>query len=74
MAEGGALALYIARRLVALVVMLAVISFGIFGLLYLAPGNPVAAILGRGYHSPAAIQAVRHQYHLDKPYLEQNDI
>lgn len=71
MAEGGALALYIARRLVALVVMLAVISFGIFGLLYLAPGNPVAAILGRGYHSPAEIQAVRHQYHLDKPFLEQ---
>jgi peptide/nickel transport system permease protein len=71
MSEGGALAVYVVRRLLALVVMLAVISFGIFSLLYLAPGNPVAVILGRGYHSPAAIQAVRHQYHLDKPFLEQ---
>jgi peptide/nickel transport system permease protein len=71
MSEGGALAVYVLRRLLALVVMLAVISFGIFSLLYLAPGNPVAVILGRGYHSPAAIQAVRHQYHLDKPFLEQ---
>ena len=71
MGERGALAIYVGRRLVALVVMLAVISFGIFGLLYLAPGDPVAAILGRGHHSPAAIQAVRHQYHLDKPFLEQ---
>lgn len=71
MSDGGALAFYIARRLVALVVMLAVISFGIFGLLYLAPGDPVATILGRGHHSAATIQAVRHQYHLDKPFLEQ---
>jgi peptide/nickel transport system permease protein len=69
MSERGALAIYVARRLVALVVMLAVISFGIFGLLYLAPGDPVAAILGRGHHSAATIQAVRHQYHLDKPFL-----
>jgi peptide/nickel transport system permease protein len=69
--ERRALALYVGRRLVALVAMLAVISFGIFGLLYLAPGDPVASILGRGYHSPAEIQAVRHQYHLDKPFLEQ---
>jgi peptide/nickel transport system permease protein len=71
MTEGGALAIYVARRLVALVVMLALISFGIFGLLYLAPGDPVATILGRGHHSAAEIQAVRHQYHLDKPFLEQ---
>jgi peptide/nickel transport system permease protein len=71
MSEGGALAVYVVRRLAALIVMLAVISFGIFGLLYLAPGNPVAVILGRGHHSPAAIQAVKHQYHLDKPFLEQ---
>lgn len=71
MSEGGALAIFVARRLVALVVMLAVISFGIFGLLYLAPGNPVATILGRGHHSAATIRAVRHEYHLDKPFLEQ---
>ena len=71
MSEGRALAVYVVRRLAALIVMLAVISFGIFGLLYLAPGNPVAVILGRGHHSPAAIQAVKHQYHLDKPFLEQ---
>jgi peptide/nickel transport system permease protein len=71
MTEGWALPIYVARRLVALVVMLAVISFGIFGLLYLAPGNPVASILGRGHHSAATIRAVEHQYHLDKPFLEQ---
>jgi peptide/nickel transport system permease protein len=71
MGEGGALAVYVVRRLVALVVRLGVISFGIFGLLYLAPGNPVATILGRGHHSAAEIQAVTHQFHLDKPFLEQ---
>jgi peptide/nickel transport system permease protein len=56
--------------LAAVVATLVISSFAVFSALYLAPGNPLAFLLGNRKESPAAIAAVRAQFHLDKPFLE----
>jgi peptide/nickel transport system permease protein len=63
------LTLYLARRFVALVGVLVVISFVIFLLLYLAPGSPEQLLLGPRQATPETVAAIRHQYHLDDPFL-----
>jgi peptide/nickel transport system permease protein len=65
------LALFVARRLAALVVLLAIISFGVFSLLQLAPGNVVQALLAGRPATPETIAALRAQYNLDEPFLTQ---
>jgi peptide/nickel transport system permease protein len=62
---------FIARRLAAMVALLVFISFLVFSLLYLAPGDAEQVLLGQKPQSPEAIAAVREQYHLDKSFLEQ---
>jgi peptide/nickel transport system permease protein len=49
--------------------VLIVISFVIFLLLYLAPGSPEQLLLGPRQATPATVAAIRHQYHLDDPFL-----
>jgi peptide/nickel transport system permease protein len=61
----------IARRLIALIGLLIVISFGVFALLYLTPGDPARILLGTRPATPEMIHAVRSQYHLDQPFLTQ---
>ena len=51
--------------------LLLVISFGIFSLLYLAPGDIVQSLLGARQSSPELIAQLRSQYHLDDPFLTQ---
>jgi peptide/nickel transport system permease protein len=63
--------IFAAKRLVGLVAVLLVISFGTFSLLALAPGDPAQLLLGTRQQSPAVLAAVRHEYHLDKPFLVQ---
>jgi peptide/nickel transport system permease protein len=65
------LALFVARRLAALVVLLAIISFGVFSLLHVAPGDVVQSLLGPRRATPETIAALRAQYHLDDPFLSQ---
>ena len=62
---------FVARRLVALVVLLAIVSFTVFSLLYIAPGSAEQILLGTRPATPQTIQAIRAQYHLDDPFLEQ---
>src|SRR6476619_7924984 len=57
------------RRVIQLVVVLLCVSFFSFGLLSLAPGDPVVAIVGFG--SPAQLAAIRHHLHFDRPFLVQ---
>jgi peptide/nickel transport system permease protein len=52
-----------------LVVVLLCVSFFSFGLLSLAPGDPVVAIVG--FASPQQLAVVRHQLHFDRPFLAQ---
>lgn len=57
---------YIARRLVSLLIVMAVVGVFIFLLLHIAPGDPAAVIAGDNA-TPAQIVAIRHQLGLDLP-------
>lgn len=60
---------FAARRLVEMAVTLLGASFVVFGAMYLAPGNPASFLLSGRSASPAALQAINDQYHLDDPFL-----
>lgn len=63
---------YIIRRLLQMIPTLLVISFMIFGLLYLTPGDPVYLMLGAGESqkiSPETYEMVREDLGLDRPFL-----
>lgn len=57
------------RRPVQLVAVLALVSFGVFLLVALLPGDPAAAILGPG-HPPQDYAALRTELRLDQPLLQ----
>ncbi|MGW0994525.1 ABC transporter permease [Streptomyces sp. NPDC002520] len=61
--------LFLTRRLAALVAVLLVASFLVYGLLYLVPGGPMAFLLGSRSGTPEQIAAIRHAYRLDDPFL-----
>jgi peptide/nickel transport system permease protein len=63
--------LYVARRLLALVLVIVVISFVVFSLIYLAPGSPEQILLGARPATPDTIRAIRDEYHLNDSFLEQ---
>ena len=60
---------YALRRLGGLLLVLLVTSFLVFGLLDLAPGSPLAFILGPRGGTPEQIAAVTAKYHLDDPFI-----
>jgi peptide/nickel transport system permease protein len=59
------------RRLVAAAVLLVIISFGVFALLYAAPGSVEQVLLGTAPSTPQSRQAIREEYHLDDPLIVQ---
>lgn len=65
------LALFLARRTGALLITLAILSFLIYSLLYLAPGNPVDILLGNQPRTPETVRLLNEKYHLDQPFLTQ---
>jgi peptide/nickel transport system permease protein len=65
------IAIFLARRLLALLVLLLIISFLVFGLLYLAPGNAIQVLLGTHPSSPAVRAALTAKYHLNEPFIGQ---
>ena len=65
---------YIARRLLAMIPLLLGISFIVFSLLNILPGDPVSIMLSSNPHiTPDAetIAQLRAQYGLDKPLMTQ---
>src|SRR6478752_1123749 len=62
---------FFVRRLVMLVASLLVASFVIFAALYLAPGNPLAALSGGRTLPPSSIAVLEARYHLNEPFLAQ---
>ncbi len=60
---------FVVRRLAMLMVTLFVASFAIYSAMYLAPGNPIAALTGGRTPSPEAIAVLEQRYHLDDPFL-----
>jgi peptide/nickel transport system permease protein len=59
------------RRLAMLIVSLLVASFVIFAAIYLAPGNPIAALSGGRSIPPESLKVLEARYHLDQPFLVQ---
>jgi peptide/nickel transport system permease protein len=67
----GYVARFLARRTAAFLILLLIISFGVFSLLYIAPGNTAQILLGARPQNPATLAAVRQEYHLNEPFLVQ---
>ncbi len=63
--------MFITRRLLVLVALLVVISFAVFSLLYISPGNIVDTLLGTNPRTPATVRYLTNEYHLNKPFLTQ---
>jgi peptide/nickel transport system permease protein len=62
---------FIVRRILVTLPLLLIISFGVFALVHLAPGDPVRALIGSRPSNPATIEAIRERYNLDDPFLVQ---
>ncbi len=60
--------MYVLRRLVSLVGVLAVSSFLVFAALYAAPGNPETFLVQGRTLPPEVLAAIRRQYSLDDPF------
>jgi peptide/nickel transport system permease protein len=61
----------IVRRLLALIPLLLIVSFVVFSLTYLLPGDPATTIAGGENASPQDIARVRKQFGFDDPLLQQ---
>ncbi len=62
---------FIARRLAAMVPLLLLITFAVFALVLLIPGDPARTLAGGTHADPAEIIRIRHQLHLDQPLVAQ---
>jgi peptide/nickel transport system permease protein len=65
------LLIYIVRRLLIGALVLLIMSFAVFVLLYISPGNVVDALLGAAPRTPQTVANLRQKFHLDKPFLVQ---
>ena len=61
----------IVRRLLALIPLLLVVSFAVFSLTYLLPGDPATTIAGGVNASPQDIERVRQEFGFDDPLVTQ---
>jgi peptide/nickel transport system permease protein len=62
---------FIVRRLVALIPLLLLISFAVFALVLVIPGDPAQTLAGGTKADPATVVRIRHQLHLDEPLVNQ---
>lgn len=58
-------------RVLGAISTLLVTSFVVYGALYLAPGSPVAFLVGPQSATPADIARLKAEYHLNEPFLQQ---
>jgi peptide/nickel transport system permease protein len=63
--------IFIGRRLVVLVVLLIVISFAVFCLMYISPGNIIDSLLGTNPRTPQEIAYLTREFHLNDGFWEQ---
>jgi peptide/nickel transport system permease protein len=61
----------ILRRLLALIPLLLIVSFCVFALVQLIPGDPAVQLAGGDNSTPERIEEVRQELNLDKPLVEQ---
>src|SRR6185295_641817 len=60
------LAAYLAKRLLGMLLLLAGVTFVVFGMMYLAPGD-VTVMLAASSPSPEQVAAIRREFGLDQP-------
>lgn len=61
---------YLIRRLLAIILVLAIVTFAVFAITTVLPGNAAIMILGE-YATPDAVAALERQLHLDQPWYLQ---
>lgn len=61
---------FVIRRLLALIPLLLIVSFLVYALVLLVPGDPARNLLGLRA-TPAQVDAKRHELGLDKPFVSQ---
>jgi peptide/nickel transport system permease protein len=73
MASGGGSSLlsFVARRLLITVPLLLLISFAVFSLVLIIPGDPAVTLAGGTKANLGEIARIRHQLHLDQPFWRQ---
>lgn len=59
---------YVVRRILATIPVMAVVALFVFSLLYIAPGDPAAVIAG-DQATPADVEKIRQSLGLDRPFL-----
>src|SRR5579862_4849576 len=69
--EGGSVLAFVARRLLITIPLLILISFAVFSLVLLIPGDPAITLAGGAKANLAEIAHIRHQLHLDQPFWKQ---
>ncbi|OBH51486.1 ABC transporter permease [Mycobacterium sp. E2479] len=62
---------YVARRIAVMVPVFLGATLLIYGMVFLLPGDPLAAIAGDRPLTPAVAAALRARYHLDDPFILQ---
>lgn len=62
---------FVLKRLGAMAAVLLIVSFLVFSLLALSPGSLVATLLGTQPATPAAVAAIKAEYHLNDPFIVQ---
>jgi peptide/nickel transport system permease protein len=59
---------YVIRRVLATIPVMAIVALFVFSLLYIAPGDPAAVIVG-DRATPADVERIRQSLGLDRPFL-----
>ncbi|WP_144764512.1 ABC transporter permease [Curtobacterium sp. 9128] len=62
---------YLGKRLLQLIPVFFGATFLIYLMVFLLPGDPIAALFGDHQPSPQVIEQIRAQYNLDKPFIVQ---
>jgi len=68
---GSSLPAFVARRLLITVPLLLLISFAVFSLVLIIPGDPAVTLAGGTRANLVEIAKIRHQLHLDQPFWKQ---
>jgi peptide/nickel transport system permease protein len=63
--------IFVARRILAAVPVLFGVTLAVFSMLFLVPGDPVKMMLAEFVTTPAQIEEMRAQLHLDEPLFQQ---
>ncbi|MFM2078983.1 MAG: hypothetical protein RJA49_2873 [Actinomycetota bacterium] len=67
----GSIVRYVLVRLAATALLLLAVSFVVFSLLHLTPGDPARNLLGPRPSSPEILASIRAQFHLDDSFISQ---